>query len=148
MRIIQPGYNASSYYDAEAAVQQVAQALLCMLQQQLPRLTLLKLPGLPITDAGAQQLGLLRGLQQVTLAHIPGVPAFNITCLPSSITHFELSGRGIHGDTAPSISPDLQQFTGLLVLELTYCAVPPAVLAGTAAPAAAHVQLYAAANYL
>jgi Leucine-rich repeat (LRR) protein len=73
----------------EAAVQAVAAALPRMLQQ-LPRLSVLELPGLPITDAALQEMARLQGLQQVTLNHVRHVPVCDLQLLPSSITQLEV----------------------------------------------------------
>jgi hypothetical protein len=116
------------YHNEVPAVQQLAAAIAGLLQQ-LPRLAVLELPGMPISDAAMQQLGSMQGLQEVVIGRVVHMPMCKLQHLPSSITqlHFNSSKGGRHSGE-PSLLPELQQLSGLLWLELRNCAVPPTVL--------------------
>jgi hypothetical protein len=59
--------------------------------RQLPRLSVLSLPGFPLTDAAAQQLCAMKELQQADL-YAADLPACHLQHLPSSITQLLLLG--------------------------------------------------------
>lgn len=122
------GGGNSAHNNTAAAVQQVAEAMPRLLQQ-LPRLTVLDIPGLPITDAVAKQLGRMQGLRQISVSKVEHVRALDLQLLPSSITQLQLLGDTMNeGD--PSMLPQMSQLTALLQLDLIWCAVP-AVAIGT-----------------
>ena len=110
-----------------AAVQQLAAAMPKLLQQ-LPRLAVLELPGMPISDAAMQQLGCMQGLQEVSLAHADYIPPCGLQHLPNSITQLQFHGNLYGMGPGPALPLQLQQLTGLLQLTLEYCMVQPAVL--------------------
>jgi hypothetical protein len=111
------------------AVQQMVAAITGLLQQ-LPRLAVLELPGIPVSDAAMQQLGCMQGLQEVSLEHVDHMPMCKLQHLPSSVTQLHLLGNSLQTEAfaRPSMPPQLQQLAGLLRLELRSCAVPPTVL--------------------
>ena len=113
----------------KAGVQKVAAAMPSLLQQ-LPRLAVLELPGIPMSAAAMQQLGCMQGLQQVSLEQVNHVLMCELQHLPSSITQlqFRSSRCDLQGYNNPSMPPQLQQLAGLLRVELHCCAVPPTVL--------------------
>jgi Leucine-rich repeat (LRR) protein len=111
--------------------QQLAAAVAGLLQQ-LPRLAVLELPGLPISDTAVQHMGAMQGLQQVSLAHVDPMPPCKLQHLPNSITQLCLQGnydRSSSYGAEPSLPPRLQQLSGLLRLQLWDCCVPPTALA-------------------
>ena len=111
------------------AVQQLAVAIPGLLQQ-MPRLAVLELPGIPMRPEAMQQLGGMQGLQRVSLEQGNYMPMCELQHLPSSITQLHITGRRFDIPDEPSMPPQLQQLAGLLQLELHYCAVPPTVLGG------------------
>jgi hypothetical protein len=111
----------------EPAVQQLA-AVITGLLQQLPRLAVLELPGMPMCAEAVQQLGSMQGLQQVVLQQVEYMPVCDLQHLPTSITQLHLTEYGIGAATEHSLPPQLPQLTGLLRLELHSCAVPPKML--------------------
>ena len=112
----------------EPAVQQLAAAITGLLQQ-LPRLAVLELPGMPMSEVAMQQLGCMQGLQEVFLEHVDHMPLCDLQHLPSSITQLHFRGNTFQtGPSTSSIPPQLQQLAGLLRLELYGCAVLPNVL--------------------
>jgi hypothetical protein len=110
----------------EEAVQQLAAAAPAMLQR-LPRLVVLELPGTPLSDEALQQLASMQGLRQVTLSREQHAAACDLQLLPSSITQLCCKTSG-DGEEKASLPPQLQQFTGLLNLQLGYCLLPPTLL--------------------
>lgn len=111
-------------FASKPAAQQVAAAMPGLLQQ-LPLLSVLELPGLPVTGAAAQQLSAMRGLQHLVLEGVMHVPVGKLRHLPSSITCLKLQGQY----DATCLPPDLPQLPGLLHLEASYCGVHPGALA-------------------
>jgi hypothetical protein len=111
----------------EAAVQQLAAAISKLLQQ-VPRLAVLELPGMPISYAAMQKLGCMQGLQEVSLAHADYIPPCALQHLPNSITQLQFRGNLYGMGPGPSLPLQLQQLTGLLELTLEFCVVQPAVL--------------------
>jgi hypothetical protein len=119
--------NRESIRNIEATVQQLAAAFTGLLQQ-LPRLAVLELPGIPISAAAMRQLGSMQGLLEVSLEHADYMPVCDLQQLPSSITQLDFNGNLYGVDTGPQLPPQLQQLTGLLKLKLQYCVFQPAVL--------------------
>jgi hypothetical protein len=119
--------NRESIRNIEATVQQLAAAFTGLLQQ-LPRLAVLELPGIPISAAAMQQLGSMQGLLEVSLEHADYMPACELQQLPSSITQLHFNGNLYGVGTGPQLPPQLQQLTGLLKLKLLYGVFQPAVL--------------------
>jgi hypothetical protein len=115
---LEPPHYDGAYEYTEAAVQQVAWALQAMLQR-LPRLSVLELPCMPLSDAAVQQLAEMQGLRRVSLSDMDPMPACKLQLLPNSITHLWFSGPQL---------PQLQQLTRLLQLELVACRVLPTLL--------------------
>jgi hypothetical protein len=113
----------------KAGVQQVAAAMPRLLQQLL-RLAVLELPGIPMSAAAMQQLGCMQGLQEVSLEQVHHTPMYELQHLPSSITQLHFRGFMYMPEDYrnPSMPPQLQQLAGLLRLKLHGCAVPPTVL--------------------
>jgi hypothetical protein len=124
-----------------AAVQQVAQAFESMLAQ-LPRLSVLEVPGLPVSKAAAQAMGRLQGLQQLGYAHLTHMPLLDLQLLPSSITQLSLDGNSVkHFDDSTTLPQQLpQQLTGLLRLELEWCRVPATVFGSITQLQALHLN--------
>jgi hypothetical protein len=122
--LTQPSFRSGRWNEGSvAAMQEVADAMPGLLQQ-LPKLSVLKLPYFPLTDAVVQQAGPLQGLQWISLAHTEWQPLCNLQVLPSSITRIELQGDC----RSCSLPAELTQLSGLLQLELESCAVHPRVL--------------------
>jgi hypothetical protein len=119
--------NRESVRNMEATVQKLAAAITGLLQQ-LPRLAVLELPGVPMSDAAMQQLGCMQGLQEVVLEHADYMPACDLQLLPSRITQLGFSGNLYGIGTGPQLPPQLQHLTRLLQLKLHYCLIQPAVL--------------------
>lgn len=112
------GYHVIS--TPPATVQRVAAAFPAILQQ-LPRLSVLELPGLPVTDAALQHVTAMPGLQQVSLSRVGDAAECDLRHLPPSITQLCFQrGR--------SLPAQLQQLTGLVHLELDSCDLPPTLL--------------------
>jgi hypothetical protein len=83
--------DLNPFFIDKAGVQQVAAAMPRLLQQ-LPRLAVLELPGIPMSDAAMQQLGCMQGLQQVSLEQVNHMPMYELQHLPSSITQLQFRG--------------------------------------------------------
>jgi hypothetical protein len=122
--------SCTIHRNSAAAVQQLAAAVPGLLQQ-LPRLTVLELPGFPMGPAAMQQLGCMQGLQKVSLAQVAHMLAYDLQALPSSITQLEFGGQ-MYGDGvvphSPSLPPQVLQLTDVLQLKLEGCYIPPTVL--------------------
>jgi hypothetical protein len=120
--------TGEEYYDKKAAVLQLVAAIVVLLQQ-LPRLAVLELPGMPMYAAAMEQLGRMQGLQKVRLGQVVDMPMCELQHLPSSIAllHYSSSKGGRHSNKHRQF-PELQHLTGLLRLELHCCAVRPAML--------------------
>jgi hypothetical protein len=132
IKVVQVGFRSGASHNAdgkEATVQQLAEAITGLVQQ-LPRLAVLELPGIPMPDAAMQQLGCMAGLQQVSLEHVDHMPVCGLQHLPSSVTQLHFRGNLFETEVfkAPSMPPQLQQLAELLRLELHFCAVPQTVL--------------------
>ena len=82
--------GASHNTDGEQATVLQLAAAITRLLQQLPRLAVLELPGIPMPNASMQQLGCMQGLQQVSLEPMP---VCNLQHLPSSVTQLHFRGR-------------------------------------------------------
>lgn len=134
----QPGFCGGYYTlgnNSAAAVQQVAVTVAAMLQQ-LPRLIVLELPGMPLTSTAVQHIGAMQSLQSARLEHVHThvwlMPRGDLHHLPSSITQLLLrDNRQVH-DNAPSLPPHLHQLTALVHLELQMGALQPALLGSVA----------------
>jgi hypothetical protein len=125
-----PFNGASHIRNSQKFTQEQLAAAITSLLQQLPRLVVLELPGMPISAAAMQQLGSMQGLQEVSLEDVDLMPACALQHLPSSITKLLFRGNKFETQyfSTPSMPPELQQLTGLLRLELYYCAVAETVL--------------------
>ena len=117
----------TSHDNPKATVQQLA-ATIPSLLQQLPRVSVLELPGFPMSAAAMQQLGGMQGLLEVSLEHVDHMPPCELQHLPSSITQLHFQGNLYGLGTGPAPPPQLQQLTGLLELTVQYSLVQPAVL--------------------
>jgi hypothetical protein len=111
----------------EDAVQQLAAAIPRLLQQ-LPRLAVLDMPDMPVSDAAIQQLGGMQGLQAVSVQQVDYMHPCDLQHLPSSITQLEFHGNLYGFGPSTALPPQLQQLTGLLELTVEYCVFQPAVL--------------------
>lgn len=89
---------------------------------------MLKLPGMPVTDAAMRQIGAMQGLQQLEVQHLYSQPVCDLQHLPSSLVQLKLHGVIDSHDFGPSLPPQLPRLTALLQLDLKSCAVPPPVL--------------------
>jgi hypothetical protein len=100
---------------------------------QLPRLSVLQLPTIYITDAALQQMGHLQGLRQLTLPPNVDATVWDLQHLPSSITQLSLDDWvpwEVDEPSGPTVKllqlP--QQLLGLLSLDITRSEVLPAAL--------------------
>jgi hypothetical protein len=113
------------------AMQQLAAALPSLLQQ-LPRLTVLELPGIPMSEAAMQQIGGMQGLHELSLTRAEHMPPCKLQHLPSSITQLQFAGDryiiGPESGNDPSLPPQLPQLAGILELDLQECTFTPTVL--------------------
>jgi hypothetical protein len=127
LQLLEPAYPSQSFNgSSDTLISRVAGAVADMLGQ-LPRLSFLRLPELPISDAAMQQTAAMTQLQTLSFDHIEEMAPCDLQPLPSSITQLEIQGN-IMFNMSPSLPPRLPQLSGLLELYLTYCAVPPTVL--------------------
>lgn len=118
--------GSGSCFNTAAAVQEMAEVMPRLLQQ-LPRLTVLDIPGLPIPDAAGCELGAMLGLRHVSLTQARHMPTFDLQLLPSSVTELRVHGNAVHTNN-PSLPLQMAQLTALLHLSLDSCAVPSVVL--------------------
>jgi hypothetical protein len=113
------------------AMQQLAADLPSLLQQ-LPRLAVLELPGMPMSAAAMQQLGGMQGLHELVLTRAEHMPPCKLQHLPSSITQLQFAGDiyiiGPESGNDPSLPPQLPQLAGLLKLQLQECTFTPTAL--------------------
>jgi hypothetical protein len=118
---------AASTIKSKTKMQPVAAAITGLLQQ-LPRLAVLELHGMPMSAAAMQQLGGMQGLQEVSLQQTGYMPACDLQQLPSSITQLQFHGNLYGHSVGPASLPKLQQLTGLLQLTVQCCVIQPAAL--------------------
>ena len=137
IRIAEFGSGYVSY--SEGSAQQVAAAISGLLQQ-LPRLTVLELPHIPMSAAAVQQLGCMQGLQEVFIEHVDHMPACDLQHLPSSITQLQFHGNVYGAGSGLRLPPQLQHLTRLLQLYLQDCVVQPAVLGSLTSLQVLHLQ--------
>jgi hypothetical protein len=121
-------------YDSHSGAQQVAGAVAGLLQQ-LPRLVILELPEMCISDTAMQHIGAMQGLQHVSLKHSLLIAPCDLQPLPSSITQLCFRGNPyghVYYGAGRGLPARLQQLSGLLRLQLVDCrataAVPPTLL--------------------
>jgi hypothetical protein len=98
--------------------------------QRLPRLSVLRLPGIPVTNAAVWQLEALQGLRDVTIQHIGHDSMLDLHHLPGSLTRLCFYGQV---DRHPEHPTELPQqvppnLCMLQSLSLVYCDVPPTLL--------------------
>lgn len=75
----QPDFCSTAVHNEPEDTQQVADALPGLLQQ-LPRLEVLELQGMPLSTAAVQQIATMQGLQQAFLAHARDMPVRCFCC--------------------------------------------------------------------
>jgi hypothetical protein len=114
--------SSSSHRNPQHAVEAAAEAT-CSMLQQLPQLSVVRVHGLPFSDAAVQQTSAL--LKDVSISYVGHFPPCDLQQLCSSITRLQLWGNS--SPLSPSL-PELPQLTALLGLELKSCLVPPGVL--------------------
>jgi hypothetical protein len=128
VHLLQPRFVGRWGDSDDTAKQQLADALAGLLQQ-LPRLSVLALPEMPVTTAAAQRTTAMQGLRCVELEILQGMLPSDLQHLPGSITQIQLrDSRPHHDDRSASLPAQLQQLTGLLHLELDHCYLPPTLL--------------------
>jgi hypothetical protein len=129
-------FSSRSVYARNTAgtVQQMANAISSLLRQ-LPLLSVLELPGFPFSDAAMQQTAAMQRLRHISIEQISHMQMTGreLQHLPSSITRLQL-----HCDffEIASLPPELPQLSGLLQLDVTWCAFAPSVLSSMT-----HLQL-------
>jgi hypothetical protein len=123
--------HRTPWRNTDAGVQQVAETMAGMLQQ-LPQLSVLKLPGFPMSRAAMQQTDAMHGLQYFSLTNffMEGAGC-DLQYLPSSATKIKLRGYSLQSEV---------QLPRLLHLQLCYCALVPKVLGGCTQLQTLHMQ--------
>jgi hypothetical protein len=121
------GNRVGRFRNWEATAKQLAEAIPGLLQQ-LPRLSVLQLEDISLTEAARQQIANLQSLQSFTFTPRCSDPAFDLQLLPSSITQLHLHGCRRAEQYCPILPPDPRHLSGLLQLNVSNCGFPPEAL--------------------
>lgn len=122
------GVNSFDGLKDKAVLQQL-HAVMSGLLQQLPQLSVLKLTGVDVGAAAAQQLSAMPRLQELSIDLCDGMTASCLDSLPGSLTSLYMQDNR-HGPDRPILPPQLHRLTSLRHLHTDFGAVQPALLAG------------------